>query len=148
MASKSSSFEVVRMDTRGWGSAVCSDTCGCPVPCPGGVACRSVSCACWLMEKGFSFVVIIWVIWQHEINLLYMRTDAHRRAWLTLQPEMITRHAHAASTAAATPAHARRVSRPPVLARPSASVVRVAHVQLAMPEQRQRYCVLWCIYEA
>ncbi|KAB1199289.1 Class II metallothionein-like protein 1A [Morella rubra] len=28
------------MDTMGRGSAVCTDTCGCSVPCPGGVACR------------------------------------------------------------------------------------------------------------
>ncbi|KAE8008892.1 hypothetical protein FH972_005362 [Carpinus fangiana] len=28
------------MDTKGRGSAVCNDTCGCPAPCPGGVACR------------------------------------------------------------------------------------------------------------
>ncbi|KAG6653664.1 hypothetical protein CIPAW_05G092600 [Carya illinoinensis] len=29
------------MNTRGRGSAACGDNCGCPVPCPGGVACRS-----------------------------------------------------------------------------------------------------------
>ncbi|KAG7978461.1 hypothetical protein I3843_05G084200 [Carya illinoinensis] len=29
------------MNTRGRGSAACGNNCGCPVPCPGGVACRS-----------------------------------------------------------------------------------------------------------
>ncbi|XP_050261329.1 metallothionein-like protein 4B [Quercus robur] len=28
------------MDTIGRDSAVCNDTCGCPVPCPGSVDCR------------------------------------------------------------------------------------------------------------
>jgi hypothetical protein len=70
--------------------------------------------------------------------LLCDGTYARRRAWVTPQPEVITRHAHAVTTAATARAHALRVSRPPVLARPSTSVVRVAHVQLAMPEQRQR----------
>lgn len=31
------------MDTIGRGSAVCNETCGCPVPCPGSVDCKSVN---------------------------------------------------------------------------------------------------------
>ncbi|KAK8561398.1 hypothetical protein V6N12_048470 [Hibiscus sabdariffa] len=36
-------------DTRG-GGVVCNDSCGCPSPCPGGMACRKKLRKSWFMD--------------------------------------------------------------------------------------------------
>lgn len=76
--------------------------------------------------------------------VMWSWTGALPQAWAQPQPKMIIWHAHAASTAAAIRAHALRMCRPWELAGPFASVVMVARVQLALPNERLSYYVLGC----
>ena len=125
-------------------SAVCNETCGCPVPCPGSVDCRSVNVH-FLHSTNCAFCLLICGRIKNILKLPQAWTGALPQAWAQPQPKMIIWHAHAASTAAAIRAHALRMCRPWELAGPFASVVMIAHVQLALPNERLNYYVLGCI---
>ncbi|CAK7329079.1 unnamed protein product [Dovyalis caffra] len=103
----------IMADTRG--SAVgCNDGCGCPVPCPGGKACRFHA---------------------SKVLLLDMNTGAvQRRRAEERQRELDTTNARAASTVGAILAHAPGAWWLPAWARHTASVVLVVLVRLAAPE--------------